>query len=420
MSENMGTMEKIGRYRLTRRLGAGSFATVWQGHDDDLDVDVAVKVLADNWSDNADVRDRFLTEARIMRKVRDDRIVRVYDIGSLPDGRPYFVMDYADGGSLDDLRRKGIPPRQALLLCAEASRALHVLHANEVIHRDVTPGNILLHRTNDGGSKVLIADLGVAKSMVEMVGATMTAGTPAYMAREQATGVGVLDHRADIYSLAGVTYAMLTGRPPYPIRTLAELLARDPHELPAPLAQKVGAPPLLDAVLEAALSPQPGRRPRSALEFAEVLEQCAAQMTNAPATFGGAAPNFGTTSGRHASYTPGGTPSSVINSGGSYVPGGTPNSVISSWPPHSQASATPRQFAPQSQMSAPQGQMSAPQSQMSAPYGQPGGFPQGNPVPQGNDDAPDTTHSALFWVLVLVAAIALFTVALFVTIKALG
>ena len=103
-------MNSIGRYRLERRIGAGSFATVWLGHDDDLDVPVAVKVLAENWADNADVRNRFLAEARILRRIRDRRLVQVYDIGTLEDGRPYFVMDYIDGGSMNDLRKAGIEP----------------------------------------------------------------------------------------------------------------------------------------------------------------------------------------------------------------------------------------------------------------------------------------------------------------------
>ena len=103
-------MDTIGRYRLERRLGAGSFATVWLGHDDDPDVPVAVKVLAENWSDNVDVRNRFLGEARILRRIRDPRIVAVYDIGATPDGRPYFVMDFVNGGSLEDLRKAGIAP----------------------------------------------------------------------------------------------------------------------------------------------------------------------------------------------------------------------------------------------------------------------------------------------------------------------
>ena len=68
-------MDSIGRYRLERRIGAGSFATVWLGHDDDLDVPVAVKVLAENWADNSDVRNRFLAEARILRRIRDPRLV---------------------------------------------------------------------------------------------------------------------------------------------------------------------------------------------------------------------------------------------------------------------------------------------------------------------------------------------------------
>ena len=142
----MVAMDSIGRYRLVRRIGAGSFATVWLGNDDDLDVPVAVKVLADNWASNDDVRNRFLAEARIMRRIHDRRLVQVYDIGTLDDGRPYFVMDYIDGGSMNDLRKQGIHPVRALRLCAEACRALDVLHAHDIIHRDVTPGNLLLSK----------------------------------------------------------------------------------------------------------------------------------------------------------------------------------------------------------------------------------------------------------------------------------
>jgi len=174
----MVVMDSIGRYRLVRRIGAGSFATVWLGNDDDLDVPVAVKVLADNWASNHDVRNRFLAEARIMRRIHDRRLVQVYDVGTLEDGRPYFVMDYIDGGSLNDLRKQGIDPVRALRLCAEACRALDVLHAHDIIHRDVTPGNLLLSKITNGETQVLIADLGVAKSMLDAVGGTMTAGTP--------------------------------------------------------------------------------------------------------------------------------------------------------------------------------------------------------------------------------------------------
>jgi serine/threonine protein kinase len=274
----MVVMDSIGRYRLVRRLGAGSFATVWLGHDDDLDVPVAVKVLADNWASNNDVRNRFLAEARIMRRIHDRRLVQVHDIGTLDDGRPYFVMDYIDGGSMNDLRRQGIHPVRALQLCAGACRALEVLHAHDIIHRDVTPGNLLLSRTANGDTQVLIADLGVAKSMLDAVGATMTAGTPSYMAPEQAMGITPLDRRVDIYSLAAVTYAMLTGYPPFLVRSIADILARNPSQPPEPIAERLGAPSTLDGVMISGLAADRNLRPPTALLLADGLDTIADQM----------------------------------------------------------------------------------------------------------------------------------------------
>src|SRR5215210_8567313 len=277
-------MDKVGRYRIERRLGAGSFATVWKGHDDDLDVPVAVKVLAENWAHNDDVRNRFLAEARIMRRIHDPRLVQVYDIGTLDDGRPYFVMDYIDGGSMNDLRKARIDPVRGLRLAAEACRAIEVLHDNDIIHRDVTPGNLLLTSGPDGETRVLIADLGVAKSMIDSVGATMTAGTPAYMAPEQAAGVMPLDRRADIYSLTAVTYALLTGRPPFGTRSIADILARDPDLPPEPIAERLGAPATLDGVMVAGLAGDRNRRPPTALLLAEGLETIASQMESGRST----------------------------------------------------------------------------------------------------------------------------------------
>jgi eukaryotic-like serine/threonine-protein kinase len=274
----MVAMDSIGRYRLIRRLGAGSFATVWLGHDDDLDVPVAVKVLADNWANNSDARNRFLAEARILRRIHDRRLVQVYDIGRVDDGRPYFVMDYIDGGSLDDLRRQGIHAVPALRLCADACRALDVLHSNDIIHRDVTPGNLLISRSSNGATHVMIADLGVAKSMVDAVGETMTAGTLSYMAPEQAMGVTPLDRRVDIYSLTAVTYAMLTGHPPFVVRNIGDIMARNSLQPPPPIAERLGAPRTLDTVMLSGLAADRNRRPPTALRLAEALEMIASQM----------------------------------------------------------------------------------------------------------------------------------------------
>ena len=289
VGDNIGAMEKVGRYRVERRIGAGSFATVWLGHDDELDVPVAIKVLADNWSGNADVRSRFLAEARIMRRIRDPRLVQVYDIGTLDEddgagGRPYFVMDYVDGGSLNDLRRTGLEPARALRLAVGACRALDVLHQHDIIHRDVTPGNLLLAVGEDGAERVLVADLGVAKSLVDAVGATMTAGTPSYMAPEQAAGVAQLDRRSDIYSLTAVTYALLTGLPPFVVSNISDILTRDPAVAPRPIAATVGAPNSLDGVLLSGLAWDRERRPPTALLLAEGLEAIADQLATTAGT----------------------------------------------------------------------------------------------------------------------------------------
>ncbi len=266
-------MDMLGRYRITGRIGAGSFATVYRGEDDHLDVPVAIKVLADNWSSNEDVRARFLAEARLLRRLGGERIVRVYDIGTTDAGQPYFVMDLADGGSFDALRRQPVAPGLALRLCAEACRALDVLHRNHLVHRDVTPGNILLSNTLTG-VRVMLADLGVAKSLLDEQRDTMTAGTPAYMAPEQARSTH-LDPRSDIYSMACVTYALLTGHPPFPARNLMQLVERDPAVGPAPVAHLVEAPLLLDEVLSCALSWDPDRRAQTALRLATTLDRLA-------------------------------------------------------------------------------------------------------------------------------------------------
>lgn len=272
-------MEMIGRYRITGRIGAGSFATVYRGIDTTLEVPVAVKVLADNWSTNDDVRARFLAEARLLRRLSDERIVRVYDIGTTERGQPYFVMDLADGGSLEHLRKQLVAPGLALRLCAEAARALDVLHRNQLVHRDVTPGNVLLANT-PGGVRVMMADLGVAKSLLDEVRDTMTAGTPAYMAPEQARSTQ-LDQRSDLYSMGAVTHALLTGRPPFPVRSLQELLARNAAIGPTPIAAQIGAPPLLDEVLAATLSADPNRRPQTAPQLADVLDRLAETLPGA-------------------------------------------------------------------------------------------------------------------------------------------
>lgn len=274
--------ERIGRYRLKDRVGAGAFATVWLAYDEELDITVAMKVLADNWSAHADVRDRFLAEARLMRRISDDRVIRVHDIGMLDDDRPYFVMDFANGGTLANRVGDGCPPQEALLLGAEAARAVQVLHDHGVLHRDVTPANLLIDHQPDGSQRVVVTDLGMAKAMAELSGLTLAAGTPAFMAPEQAGGLGGFDARADVYSVGAVVYALLSGRPPFTGSTLTAVLARSESLEPDLLAAKLDGPAELDDVLLRALSHDPVGRPASARELALALDRVADDWTTGP------------------------------------------------------------------------------------------------------------------------------------------
>jgi serine/threonine protein kinase len=227
------------------RLGVGGFASVWLYRDDELQSDVAVKALADNWAQRLDIRDRFLEEARILRRADSDYVVRVYDLGEV-EGTPYFVMSYADQGTVANLlERKGrLPLDRTLSIVAQAGAGLSVLHGQGTIHRDVKPANLLL-RTDGSGTRVMVADLGVAKAMMHASGLTHVVGTPAYMAPEQATGGGV-DVRADVYALAAVTYHLLTGQVAHD-GTIAELARLEPPTPPSELAELPGA--LDDVVL---------------------------------------------------------------------------------------------------------------------------------------------------------------------------
>ncbi|MGW2209805.1 serine/threonine-protein kinase [Streptomyces sp. NPDC001781] len=261
----MHSPERIGRYRLQQHLGSGAFATVWLARDDELDALVAVKVLADNWSHRLDVRERFLSEARLLRRARSSRVVQVYDIGELDDTRPYFVMEYADGGTLADLCADGPPPvPEALELTALAARGAAALHEAGIVHRDIKPTNLLLRTAPDGGRRLLLADLGLAKSLAQASALTLAAGSAGYRPPEQAEPGAGIDERADVYSLGAVGYELLTGTVPGPPGK-----ALPPSRLRPDLDLGVER-----AVLRA-LEPDRERRWPSARAFADELDRLA-------------------------------------------------------------------------------------------------------------------------------------------------
>ena len=269
--------ENLGRLRKVERIGAGGFATVWLFHDDELDSPVAVKALADNWAQRTDIRDRFVEEARILRHADSDHVVRVYDIGQ-HEGTPYFVMTYADRGTVADMldQHHEIGTGLVLDLLDQAATGLDVLHRQGVIHRDVKPQNLLLREGRDGKLRLMVADLGMAKAELHASGLTQVVGTPAYMAPEQATMVG-LSTRADTYALAAVAYRLLTGRP---VREggLADVIDMTPVPAPSAISD---LPQDADAVFADALASEPTQRP-SPREFVRQLRVALAPTLDDP------------------------------------------------------------------------------------------------------------------------------------------
>ena len=296
---------------------------VWLCHDDRLDDDVAIKVLADNHAERLDVRDRFIQEARVLRRTTSQHVVQVYDVDELPDGRPYFVMTHADGGSLADALQDGwLPVDEALRVGADVARGVQDLHDAGVVHRDVKPSNVLF-RTTGVERRVLVADLGLSRELARGSRITLTAGTPGFMSPEQATNAGV-DHRADVYGIGATVYCALTGReppanepPPRPSTlrpglsreidgVVLRALARDPEDR-WPTARALGG--ALQALRAAVPAPAPRRRHRLALGVAAGVLAVAATVTTT-VWLGDSSP---TRTATHAQATTTRLPCAVLN-----------------------------------------------------------------------------------------------------------
>ncbi|HEY3528812.1 MAG TPA: serine/threonine-protein kinase [Nocardioides sp.] len=247
---------RLGRYAVRRRIGSGGFATVWLAYDEQLDSPVAIKVLAENWTEDSHVRQRFLEEGRYLRKVESPHVVTVYDAGSLDDDRPYLVMSYADQGTLADrLEAGGLTLPQAGEVVRQIGDGLHALHRRGVLHRDIKPANVLFRTVDpehDGTEvRAMVGDLGLGKALDVSSRLTMIAGTPSFVAPEQAQGEH-LDPRADQFSLAALTYLMLAGRPPYSHSTLSAAANPSP---PEPMGGSgLWFPPEVEAVVRRGLS----------------------------------------------------------------------------------------------------------------------------------------------------------------------
>jgi len=205
-----------GRYRIGRELGRGGMGVVYEALQKELDRRVAIKVLFQSGEPQSE--ERLLREARAAGSIGHPNVVDVYDLGRLPDGRPYVVMPLLEGHDVAvELSERGLPTiERALWIVTQAASGLDVLHAKGLVHRDLKPENLFLVRHVDGSEVVKILDFGLA-ARIEDVRLTHTGfatGSPHYMPPEAADG-SMPDKRGDIYSLASVAYELLTGTTPF-------------------------------------------------------------------------------------------------------------------------------------------------------------------------------------------------------------
>ncbi len=267
-------LPRIRGYEVQGVLGRGGMGVVYKAWHFRLNRPVALKMLlAGAYARPAEL-ERFLREAEAVAGLRHANIVQVHDVGDV-DGRPYFTMEFVEGGNLaQKLAGTPQPAGQAAALVATIAEAIQVAHESGVIHRDLTPANILL--TAGGAPK--ISDFGLARRLQDGGGLTQSGtamGTPSYMAPEQAQGRrAAIGPATDVYALGAVLYELLTGRPPFRAETAAETVSQLINQDPAAPSQlNAKVPRDLETVCLKCLNKEPERRYATAAELAGDLRR---------------------------------------------------------------------------------------------------------------------------------------------------
>jgi serine/threonine protein kinase/uncharacterized membrane protein len=268
---------RIGHYEVLQVLGRGGFGIVFRAFDEMLQRMVALKVLDPQLAATSPAPKHFLREARSSAQVRHENVVQVYEVAEQP--LPYLVMEFIPGETLQQkLDRVGpLDVLEVLRIGRQIAEGLAAAHAMDLIHRDIKPGNVLLE---GGHQKVKITDFGLART-VDDAGISQSdiiAGTPIYMAPEQARGL-TLDPRSDLFSLGSVLYQMVTGRPPFRANSAVAVLKRVAEDQPRAIREIIPeTPQWLCDIITKLHAKNPDNRYQSAREVADLFADCEAQL----------------------------------------------------------------------------------------------------------------------------------------------
>lgn len=272
-SDRPGALGRIDHYHVLAVIGHGGMGVVLKAFDDVLQRVAAIKVMRPQLAATASARKRFIREAQAAAAVRDEHVIDIHAVNEASD-LPYLVMEYVNGISLQDrLNQSGpLELKEILRIGMQMATGLAKAHAQGLIHRDIKPANILLE---NGVQRVKITDFGLARAVddASLTQSGVIAGTPQYMAPEQACGESI-DHRADLFSLGSVLYAMCTGRPPFRASTVMAVLKRVSEDTPRPIREiNPDIPDWLCAIVEKLHAKDPAQRFASAQEIADLLGQ---------------------------------------------------------------------------------------------------------------------------------------------------
>jgi len=271
-----------GKYRVERVLGIGGMGVVVAAHHIQLDERVALKFLLPEALGNPEAVARFAREARAAVKIKSEHVARVSDVGTLPNGAPYMVMEYLDGGDLDGwLKKRGaLPIDQAVEFVLQACVAVADAHALGIVHRDLKPANLFCVRRSDGQLSIKVLDFGISKLTdlsgtgpgMAMTKTSALMGSPLYMSPEQMRSSKDVDAQTDIWALGIILFELMTGRSAFLAESVTELAIKVASE-PAPLlrAFRPDVPPALEAIIGKCLEKDKRHRFRNIGELALAL-----------------------------------------------------------------------------------------------------------------------------------------------------
>lgn len=267
------------KYRVERTLGEGGMGVVMAAHDEVLERRVAIKFLQPRLVGTEVAVQRFLREARAATRITSEHVARLLEIGKLPNGIPYFVMEHLQGRDLRALLREDGPlePSVAVDYVLQALEAVAEGHLKGIVHRDLKPGNLFLSARADGSPLIKVLDFGIAKRLesyadgAESLTSTedVRLGSPAYMPPEQLQDAREVDTRSDLWSLGATLYELICGKPPFVASDYLELVSRILSAPPTPIAQELPSG-LRDAIMRC-LEKDRELRFVNAAELAEAL-----------------------------------------------------------------------------------------------------------------------------------------------------